>query len=209
MSIVPGISQMPDPWESIRSNGRRLINLDGGTTNFQSSLFFDPAARVGVYIAVNVVNALDAFASPHGASPLDGTTTRAMAQTVLSLATNQPVPDQGRGQERLTLIFTLVILALTGALVILLARTPRRFRRLEEYGAESRANLARHSGVATVAYLALPVIVACLVLFAPLWKVIANFQPDLAYWLYAVAIVLFLRALLEVGMARRVSSRTR
>lgn len=196
-------------WESIRSNGRHLINLDGGTTNFQSSLFFDPEARVGVYIAANVVNALDTFASPHGASPLDGPTARAMARTVLSLATNQLLPDQGRGHERLTLIFNLVILALTGALVILLARTPRRYRQLVQYGAESSANLGRHSGVATVAYLALPVVVVGLAIFSAPWKVIAIFQPDLAYWLYAVAIVLFLRALLEVWMAGRASRRIR
>jgi CubicO group peptidase (beta-lactamase class C family) len=120
-------------WESIRSGGRRLIDHDGGTANFQAALFFDPEARVGVFIGANVVNALDTFSSPHGLSPLDGVTVRAMAQVVLNLATGRPVPDQGPGA-------------------------------------------------------------------------IAMFQPDLAYWLYAAAIVLFVRGLLEVGMARRAST---
>src|SRR5262249_28807834 len=54
-------------WEFVQSNGRTLINHDGGTTSFQTSLFMDPEAKVGVFIAANVVNALDTFSSSHGA----------------------------------------------------------------------------------------------------------------------------------------------
>jgi hypothetical protein len=39
------------------------------------------------------MSALDAFSSPHGSDPLDGVTVRAMAQSVLSMATSQPLPD--------------------------------------------------------------------------------------------------------------------
>jgi len=151
-------------------------NRDGGTANFQSAIFFDPDARVGVYIAANVVNALDTFSSPHGASPLDGTTVRAMAHVVLNMVTNQPLPDEGRGHERLTLAFNLVILILTAALIALLWRTPRRYVQLQRYGAASPSSLARRGGLAAAAYLALPAVVAYLACCVAPWQVIAMFQ---------------------------------
>ncbi|HMQ56239.1 MAG TPA: serine hydrolase [Anaerolineae bacterium] len=71
-------------WKTIQSNGHTLINHDGGYFHFQSSLFFDPEARVGVFVAANVMNALDAFSSPPS-SALTGPTTRAIAQDVFDL----------------------------------------------------------------------------------------------------------------------------
>ena len=191
-------------WESVRLNGRRLINHDGGTTNFQSSLLFDPEARVGVYIAANVVNALDTFSSPSGASTLDGPTVRAMTQTVLSMATNRPLPDQGPGHERLTLLFNLAVVALTGALVISLARIPGRYRRLARRGIASRSSLLWHTVRIVLLRFALAIAVLYLVLEVPAWKVIALFQPDLAYWLYVVAIVLLIAGLFEIALLRKV-----
>ena len=195
-------------WESTRVNGRRLISHDGGTSNFQASLFFDPEARVGVFIAANVVSALDTFSSPSGASPLDGPTVRAMAQSVLSIATNQPLPSPGPGHERLTLIFNLVILALTGVLVMSLARIPGRYRRLARRGTASRSTLRWHIVRIALLHFALPIAILYLALGVPIWKVIAEFQPDLAYWLYAAAIVLFLAGLVETALLRKVFRRT-
>ena len=41
-------------WEQIYVDGHRLVNHDGGTANFQTSIFFDPKERIGVYVgAVN------------------------------------------------------------------------------------------------------------------------------------------------------------
>jgi hypothetical protein len=73
---------------------------DGGVANCQSSVFFDPEAWVSVFVAANVTSALNAFASPAGSDPLDGSTTRGMAQSVLSLTTNQPMPPPGLGVAR-------------------------------------------------------------------------------------------------------------
>src|SRR5262249_9382125 len=97
-------------WVVTDIDGHRLINHDGGTGDFQCSVFFDPKERVGVFVAMNVMSALDAFSSPRGADPLDGITTRAVALTVLSLATNRRVPDQGPGLRTLYLVFDLVLL---------------------------------------------------------------------------------------------------
>ena len=187
-------------WESLRVDGRRLINHDGGTANFQSSLFFDPGAKVGVIILANAINALDAFASPHGSSILDGQTTRAMAQRVLSIETSRPPPSDAPGHERLTLLFDLAIAVLTAALVRSVARIPVRFRRLAERGPSNWVRLTLHIGRVALLNLALPAVMSYLVLAVPAWPAFALFEPDLACWLYAVAGVLVIKALLELAL---------
>jgi CubicO group peptidase (beta-lactamase class C family) len=196
-------------WEAIESNGRIRINHDGGTAHFQASVFFDPGARVGVFVAANVMSFLDAFSSPPGSSPLDGITTRVMAQSVLSLVTNEPLPRQGPGNLRLILIFDLAILALTGALGLSLARIPGRYQRLAQGSLAGRSELVLRSGLA--AGLHLPWLAGVLYLERkfPIWKVLALFQPDLAAWLKAAGAVVFLKGLLEIALFWRVFWRLR
>ena len=192
-------------WETDRINGRTLINHDGGWANFQSSVFFDPEARVGVFVAANVMSALDAFSSPSGSSPLDGPSTRAMAESVLSLATNQPLPEQGPGNGRLYLLFDLVLLALTIVLVLALARIPGRYQRLAQGGIARWSGLVWRSGLVAVLHFAWPLVVLYLALNVPAWQVyVMLFQPDLGYWLQAVALVVFIKGLLEIALLWRV-----
>ena len=188
-------------WEFTRSNGRMLIDHDGGTSNFQSSLFIDPDARVGVFVAANAKGQLDALSSPPGNSRLDGQTTRAMAHTILSLVTNQPLPDRGVGHERLTLIVNCVLAILTGALAISLARIPHRYRELARRGFADRSAFAQHIALAIAAILVIPAVLLYLWLAVPASKVVWQFQPDLGYWLTSVAIILVLKSLLEVALA--------
>jgi CubicO group peptidase (beta-lactamase class C family) len=192
-------------WETVRVDGRTLVDHDGGTANFQSSVFFDPEARVGVFIAANVISGLDAFSSPPGSSPVDGVTVRAMAQSVLSLATDRPLPEQGLRIERSTLIFDLVILALTVVLILSLARMPGRYRRLARRGIARRSDLAWRSGLAALLHFAWPAGVLYLALDVPAWRAyVMLFQPDLGYWLEAVAAVVALKGVIEIALLWRV-----
>ena len=188
-------------WEFTRSNGRVLINHDGGTANFQSSLFLDPRARVGVFVAANAMGLLDALSSPPGSSRLDGQTSRAMAHTILSVVTNQPLPDQGPGHARLTLIANLVLAMLTGALVISLARIPFRHRQLARRGLASRSAFIRHIAFALAAIVLIPAALVYAWFGVPAWRVVTMFQPDLGYWLTIVGIILVLKALLQMVLA--------
>jgi CubicO group peptidase (beta-lactamase class C family) len=190
-------------WESVQINGRTLLNHDGGTANFQASMFFDPKFRVGVFLAANVINALDAFSSPPGSAPLDGPTTRAMAISVLSLVTNQPLPDQGVGIVWLTLLFDLVVVALTTMLLLSLMRMPGRYRWLAQRGLARWSALAWCSMLLAALHFALPFVVLYLALNVPAWKVLVLFQPDLGYWLEAVALVVFLKGWLELALTWR------
>src|SRR5690606_25111772 len=55
-------------WESVRIDGRRLVNFDGATGNFQASVFLDPESRVGVFVAANAMSALDGLSSSRSSS---------------------------------------------------------------------------------------------------------------------------------------------
>jgi hypothetical protein len=134
-------------WETAQLNGRTLINHDGGLPSFQASVFFDPETRVGVFVAANALDILDALSSPSASSTLDGITSRGMAASVLALASGQPLPDQGPGLGLLTLIMDLVLLALTGALVVALARLPGRYRELARRGVDRWPDLLRRTGL--------------------------------------------------------------
>ncbi|MGZ3716270.1 MAG: serine hydrolase domain-containing protein, partial [Ktedonobacterales bacterium] len=196
-------------WELAALNGRTLVNQDGATANFQASIFFDPKARVGVFIAANVMNALDGLSSPLGSATFAAITTRGMAQSVLSLTTNQPLPNQGLGIARVSLIFDLLVLALTGVLVLALVRMPRRYRRLAQRGLTQWSDLARRSGWIAALHFAWPAALLYLALTLPEWKEFVWFQPDLTYWLSAVAMLVTLKGGIELALAWRVFGQAR
>ncbi|HEX6543501.1 MAG TPA: serine hydrolase domain-containing protein, partial [Ktedonobacterales bacterium] len=197
------------PYGNGWDEGRPLVNQDGATANFQASIFFDPKARVGVFVAANVMNALDGLSSPLGSVTFASITTRGMAQSVLRLATHQPLPDQGLGIARTSLIVDLLVLVLTGVLVLALVRMPRRYRRLAQRGLAQWSDLARRSGWIAALHFVWPAALLYLALTLPEWKEFVWFQPDLTYWLSAVAILVTLKGGIELALAWRVFRQTR
>lgn len=106
------------------------------------------------------------------------------------------------------MIFDLVILALTGVLVISLGRIPARHQRLAQRGIASRSGLVWRSGLAAVSHFAWPLLVLYLALKVLSWKVFVMYQPDLGYWLEAVATVVFVKGVLEIALAWHVFRQT-
>jgi hypothetical protein len=196
-------------WELAALGGRTLVNQDGATADFQASIYFDPQARVGVFIAANVMNALDGLSSPLGSATFAAITTRGIAQSMLSLTTHQPLPSQGLDIARLSLVFDLLVLALTGVLVLALVRMPRRYRRLAQRGLAQWSDLARRSGWIAALHFAWPAAPFYLALALPEWKEFVRFQPDLTYWLSAVATLVTLKGGIEVALALRVFAHAR
>jgi CubicO group peptidase (beta-lactamase class C family) len=197
-------------WETARIGGHTLINHDGATGNFQASVFFDPETRVGVFVAANVMNALDAFSSPPGSSPVDGITTRAMAESILSIATKRPLPDQGPGIRLLTFLFDAILLVLTAVLAIMLARMPYRYKRLAQRGIPGSGIFLRHVLLTALLHFVWPGLILYLALGVLAWKVqVMMLQPDLGYWLEAMAAVVFVKGLIELAMAWHVFAQAR
>lgn len=196
-------------WELAELNGRTLVNLDGGTADFQGSVFFDPEERVGVFVAANVMNALDGLSSPPHPATFASITARGIAQSVLSLTTNQPLPDQGLGIERISLIYSLLVLALTGALVFAFARLPRRYRRWAQRGLATWSDLARRGGLSAALHFAWPAALLYVALTVPEWKELVWFQPDLTYWLSGAAALVALKGGIELGLIWRLFEQTR
>jgi hypothetical protein len=194
---------------SVRGNGRTLIDHDGGTPNFQASLFFDPVEHVGVFLAANVCGALDAFSSPPGPDSRDGPTLRAMSQSVLSIATHRPLPNQGIGHERLYLLYNFILGALSSLLAISLARIPARGRRLRQLGVDDSSHVLWRSSRTAALHFVLPVVVLAVAVALPAWRgLITLYQPDLAYWLAIAALVLVLKGFYELALIRRAFRRT-
>jgi CubicO group peptidase (beta-lactamase class C family) len=212
-------------WESLHIHGRRLINIDGAPANYQCSLFIDPHSGVGVFIAANAMSALDGLSSSLSTASLGARsvhelvrrvldphdnksfllsaliTTRGMALSVLSMATDQPMPMQGPGQRRVSLILDLVILGLTGALLLALAQIPGRYKRLAQRGIVSRSSLARLSGRTAILHFTGPLALLYVVREVPFWILLVLLQPDLVTWLYGAAGVLSLKGVLEIALA--------
>jgi CubicO group peptidase (beta-lactamase class C family) len=215
-------------WESVRIEGRRLINFDGATGNFQASVFIDPESRVGVFVAANAMSALDGLSSSRSSSSLGASSTqelirrllgrdehpgllvsalitsRGMAHTVLNIATQRPRPAQGPGQRRVALIFDLVILLLTGLLLVSLVRIPDWYGQLAMHGIASPSNLTWQIGRIALLHFLWPLALLYAALKFPYWIILSLYQPDLVIWLESVAVVVFLAGLLEIALAWRV-----
>jgi len=196
-------------WELAALNGQTLVNQDGGTANFQASAFFDPKAQVGVFITANVMDALDGLSSPPDSATFASITTRGIAESVFSMTTHQPLPNQGLGIERISLIYTLLVLALTGVLALALVRTPRRYRRWAQRGLARRSDLARRSGSIAALHFAWPAALLYVALTIPEWKELIWFQPDLTYWLLAIAALVSLKGGVDLALAWRVYEHAR
>ncbi len=173
-------------------------------------MFFDPKARVGVFVAANVMNALDGLSSPlGGGATFAAITTRGIAESVFSLTTNQPLPDQGPGIARVSLIYDLLVLALTGVLVFALARMPRRYQRWAQRGIARWSDLARRGGWIAALHFAWPAALLYVALSVPEWQELVLFQPDLTYWLSAVATLVTLKGGIELALLWRIFGQTR
>ncbi len=203
MQAEPGASAFGMGWQFTRVNGRRVLHYEGGPSNFQASLFFDPASRVGVFIAANVINALDVLSSARSGGLLDGISTRSMAESVLSLASYQPLPGQGIGIQRLTLLFDLLVLGLTGLRVASFVRLPRRVRLLEQQASTRRSGVLRLIGKTTAIQFIWPCAVLVVALGLPNWIILALFQPDFVIWLYSMAALTALQGLIEMAFIWR------
>ncbi|HZD58346.1 MAG TPA: serine hydrolase domain-containing protein [Anaerolineales bacterium] len=215
-------------WESVRIDGRRLINFDGATGNYQASLFIDPEAQVGVFVAANAMSALDGLSSSRSTASLGARsvpeivrrllsgdkditilfsaliTTRGMAHSVLNIATDRTMPSQGLGQRRVALIVDLVILVLTGALILSLVRIPEWYGLLAQHGIPNWSDLAWRIGPIAILHFAWPLALLYVVLKVPSWIMLVLYQPDLVIWLESVAAVVSLKGLLEIALAWQV-----
>jgi hypothetical protein len=215
-------------WESVRIDGHRLINFDGATGNYQASVFIDPEERVGVFVAANAMSALDGLSSSLSSSSLGARsvqeivrsfvgrdenkasfvsaliTTRGSAHGVLNIATNRPMPRPGPGQRRVALISFLVVLGLTGALALSLARIPDWYGQLAMHGIASWSDLAWRSGLIAILHFAWPLALLYAALKVPYWIILSLYQPDLVTWLESAAVVVFLKGLVEIALAWRV-----
>jgi CubicO group peptidase (beta-lactamase class C family) len=190
-------------WFLDEVDGHTIIGHEGGSFNFQSALFYDPQERVGVFMVANVIGMLDAFSSPQG------TTTRRMTESVLSLAVGGALPEQGMGIGKVYRIFDGVVLLLTALLVLTLIRISVRYRRLAQKGFRSQSGYVWRVVRIVVLHFLWPLGLLYLILAVPAWQVTVAMQPDLGYWLDLGGLIVFAKGVIEIVMSRRVFEQSR
>ena len=183
-------------WYSEQLDSRRIIFSEGGYTHFQSMVIMDPEEKVGVFVAINVMNFLDGtFKKPP--------TSAVTAESILSLVTNRPLPEQGIGIAQYNLKASLIMLVLTIATIISLVRIPIRYRRLVKRGMMSLSDIAWRTGLTLFVNCVWSAAILWATLFLTGWDILIALSPDIFYWLDTVAAINFLQGLFEVALLWR------
>lgn len=185
-------------WGIGEENGTPVVDHEGGTGHFESAMFLAPKQGIGVVVLINVFGMIDAFSSAAGI------TARRIGLGVLSLASGRRAPEKpGPGVSKVYLVVDAAVLLLTVLMILTLVRLPRWRRRLEARAARGRSGLAGRVALIVGFHFGWPV----LLLFGlparaefPVWQVMGIFQPDLTYWLAAVALVTLLKGMIEIGL---------
>jgi len=82
-------------------------------------------------------------------------------------------------------------------LIISLMRISKQYQKLKQHGIATRSDFVWRIGLVSVLHFAWPLLVLYLLLKVLLRKVFVMFQPDLGYWLEAVAMIVFVKGLLK------------
>lgn len=181
--------------------GLSLIGHEGGTFNFQSAWYIAPEEQVGVFVAANVINFIEPFSSPAGQ------VSARIAQSVLCLMTGRPLPDQGVPLTRLYLVFNGILLLLTTWLIWALTQIPGKYRRLRQREKLSKGRLVWRIARIVLLHGIWPVAVIGMAVAVPVWQVTMAMQPDLGYWLTAVAVLVLIKGAVEVILTLKASVR--
>jgi CubicO group peptidase (beta-lactamase class C family) len=194
-------------WETVHIDGHKLINHDGATANYQCSLFIDPQSHVGVFIAANAMSGLDGLSSSRSLASLGASTalitTRDMAYSVLHIAANRPIPKQGPGQRRVSIIVDLVILGLTGLLLFKLIRIPARYKQGEKQELNNRSKQSRRIITIALEHFVWPLALLYTIFQVPFWIFLKLYQPEVIIWLESMATAVSLKGLLEIFLSLR------
>ncbi len=94
-----------------------------------------------------------------------------------------------------------MILGLTGALILSVARIPEWYGQLAMHGIASWSDLIWRIGLIAILHFTWPLALLYVVLKIPYWIIISLYQPDLIIWLESMAAVVSLKGLLEIALA--------
>lgn len=193
MEPIPGTYAMG--WESAEISGIPVIGHAGGTPGFQTHIWLDTEQHLGVIVLANVLSVLDAFPKT------EITTATHLASGVMSLMQNKPLPDQGWGPMQMYWIVNAVVLLLSVWLVFSLIRVPIRYQRLSKNTVSGQCPLPRRVTIVFLLHFIWPgAVLLTAASGVALWKVLLLFQPDLIIWLTVIAIIIFLKGLIEIGL---------
>lgn len=179
-------------WMIGSTDGVPALYHEGTTANFYSIVMIAPEAGWGIVVLTNAINMLGASTSSR------------IAPAVMNLLLGRQPPDAGLSFGTLYLVVDIVILVLTAFLIRSVVSLPRWRKRLVERRPRGLLGLLWRVILPIAGDFVGPFI---LLIFLPtgagfpLWSVMALIQPDLTYWLLAVALVMLVKGIIRSGLA--------
>ncbi|MFH1929127.1 MAG: serine hydrolase domain-containing protein [Chloroflexota bacterium] len=179
-------------WVIGSTDGVPTLSHEGDTANFHAAVIIAPEARWGIVVLMNANNMLAA------------STLSRIAPTVMNLLLGRQPPGARLSFGTLYLIVDVVILLLTAFMFRSIVLLPRWRKRLAERRPLGLPGLLWRVILPIAGDFVLPFI---LLIFLPagagfpLWSVMILLQPDLTYWLLAVALVMLAKGIIRSGLA--------
>jgi hypothetical protein len=185
-------------WIIGTTNGVPTLSNEGMTANFLTTMIIEPDTRWGIIVLANASNMLGA-----------GTTNRVAAAVLSQLAGN---PPSGYFWNIRTtyIIIDIVILVLTALLVRSIVLIPRWRRQLIEDRPTSKRTLTLRVILPIALAIAWPLIILLLVAngLGFSLQVMMVMQPDLSYWVIAIALLSVVTGLVQAVLAYTVLQHT-
>jgi CubicO group peptidase (beta-lactamase class C family) len=179
-------------WGIETINGVPAIMHEGLTENFFASMIIEPQGRWGIVVLTNASN----LYAPKMASRI--------AANVLSLLLGRQPTEAGPSFWRFYLIVDAVVLLLTAVLAWSVVKLPRWRKRLTERRPRGLLRWLWRVVLPIAGDFVLPFILLVFIPSGagfPFWSAMTLWQPDLAYWALAIAVVMLAKGVVRAGLA--------
>ncbi len=182
-------------WISDNISGIPVFGHSGGSVGYQSHIWFSPKHKLGVVVLANTLGAVDT-AFPNTKI----VTTTHLASGVMSLIANSKLPDQSLNITRKYWMINGMIVLLSIWFLYSVMQVSTRYKRLGKNDNIKLSTSIWRLILVIVLHFIWPVAVFVMTVtnVAPIWHVLTSYQPDLILWMKIMAIVVFLKGVVEI-----------
>lgn len=182
-------------WFSDNIGGIPVFGHSGGSVGYQSHIWFSPEHKLGVVVLANTLGAIDT-AFPN----TEIVTTTHLASGVMSLIVNSKLPDQSLNINQKYWIINGMIVLLSIWFLYSVIQISTRYKRLGKNDNIKLSTSIWRLILVIVLHFIWPVAVFVMTVtnVAPIWHVLTSYQPDLILWMKIMAIVVFLKGVVEI-----------
>jgi CubicO group peptidase (beta-lactamase class C family) len=183
-------------WVIGNSGGTPQIWHHGSTANYHSTMLMEPATNRGIVVLTNV-GLFEVW---------DLGVSKVIAEGIANILRDQPQSSYGLSISTRYLVTDILISLLTALMIVFTCLLPRWRRQLSDHVPRNSLTTARRLILPIAIDLTWPLII--LIAFPtlthiPSWSFWLLYQPDLGYWLIAVASLTLCKAIIHIFLSRR------